>query len=64
MQHLEPLLTGKEPLESEVEMFRRGMKVSCNVMEDIWLSNNHKFLFGDHITIADLLAAMEIEQPS
>ncbi|CAH1405487.1 unnamed protein product [Nezara viridula] len=61
--HLEPLLTGKEPLKSDVEWSISGMKISCNVMENFWLSNDRKFLFGDHLTIADLLAAMEIEQP-
>ncbi|XP_066900940.1 uncharacterized protein [Halyomorpha halys] len=61
--HLEPLLTGKEPQKSDVERYTNAMKNSCDVMENIWLNKDCKFLFGDHLTIADLLAAMEIEQP-
>ncbi|KAE8573771.1 hypothetical protein A483_HHAL012259 [Halyomorpha halys] len=62
LQWLEPKITGKPPKESDLKRFKALMLSSCDTMENIWLNNNKKFLFGDHLTIADLLAVMELEQ--
>ncbi|CAH1407202.1 unnamed protein product [Nezara viridula] len=63
LKWLEPRLTGEKPLESEIERFQPLMLDSCDLMETFWLNHNKKFLFGNHLTIADLLAVMELEQP-
>lgn len=63
LQWLEPRLTGKAPLESDIKRFKGLMEDSYDNMENLWLNHNKKFIFGNHLTIADLLAVMELEQP-
>ncbi|KAK9506839.1 hypothetical protein O3M35_008701 [Rhynocoris fuscipes] len=58
---LEPLQTGKTPDISEIKKWKANMENICDAVENHWLKN--KFICGDEITIADILAACEIEQP-
>lgn len=39
------------------------MKKALKNFEDLFLSDDKKFMFGDKLSYADLAAACEIEQP-
>lgn len=50
--------------EKAVTRFHDGMVNCLHEIEHIWLNGDKKpFLCGDNITIADLLACCELEQP-
>lgn len=49
--------------EKKVAEFKERMETVLDQLETIWLKDR-PFIAGDHITIADLLAACELEQPS
>lgn len=39
------------------------MIIACDAFENVWLKESTKFILGDKLTIADLLATTELEQP-
>lgn len=50
--------------EKKVARFQKEMEKCLGEIETIWLDNgNKKFITGDDISIADLLACCELEQP-
>ena len=55
----------KRPVnEKSVKTFQEGMENCLHEIEHIWLNDGkNKFICGDNITIADLLACCELEQP-
>lgn len=57
-----PCLTGEEPNEKKVMNFQRRMSDTLDFMESVWLSPG-PWIAGDEISVADLWAACEIEQP-
>ncbi|KAL1109970.1 hypothetical protein AAG570_014079 [Ranatra chinensis] len=59
---LEPLVTKTAPPAKKVEFYKRNMEQNCDLVEKFWLADK-PFLCGDEITIADLFAAAELEQP-
>uniref|UniRef100_A0A069DR68 Putative glutathione s-transferase theta-1 n=1 Tax=Panstrongylus megistus TaxID=65343 RepID=A0A069DR68_9HEMI len=59
---LDPLITGIQPSPKKVNDFKRRMIEVCDKMNDIWLKDGKKYITGDNITIADLLATAELEQ--
>lgn len=63
LQYLKPILSGEPPNEKLVKVYFNGMEKTCDTLVTVWLKNN-KFLCGNEITIADLLGACELEQPS
>lgn len=58
-----PMKTGNPPNQKEIEMYEKVLNNSLDTIEKVWLGQNEKYLFGKQITIADLMAATEIEQP-
>lgn len=60
---LEPLRNGTQPDMDQVNEYEKILRASLDDMENFWLNNSNRFLFGNKVTIADLLAAAEIEQP-
>lgn len=44
-------------------MYFNGMETTCDTLVSVWLKDK-KFLCGNEISIADLLGACELEQPS
>uniref|UniRef100_A0A023F806 glutathione transferase n=1 Tax=Triatoma infestans TaxID=30076 RepID=A0A023F806_TRIIF len=58
---LEPLATGRTPDIKDIQRCKTQMTNACDIIENVWLKN--KFICGDEITIADVLAAAELEQP-
>ena len=57
-----PKLTGEPVNEKRAERFLQGLEGSLETMENIWLEKNH-YIAGDDLTVADLLATCELEQP-
>jgi len=55
----------KTPIdEKAVKKFQDGMENCLQEIEHIWLKDGkNKFICGNEITIADLLACCELEQP-
>lgn len=64
MKVIEPGLFGKIATESEFERIQKLMETGLNTFETIWLKNVTKYLFGNNLSFADLIAACEIEQTS
>lgn len=58
-----PLLTQSPPDEKKVSQFQSRMETTLDHFENIWLSNN-PFIAGNNLTLADLLAICELQQPS
>lgn len=58
---LDPLLTGRSPSEAKIETLRIHMERNLDIIEDIWLAKS-EYLTGPTLTVADILAACEIEQ--
>ncbi|XP_023331921.1 glutathione S-transferase theta-3 isoform X2 [Eurytemora carolleeae] len=60
-----PILKQKQPNEKLVAQLRKGMEECLDTIEKTWLKEgNQKFMCGDTISVADILAACELEQPS
>lgn len=50
--------------EKKVARFQKEMEKCIGVIENVWLDNGKKnFITGDSISVADLLACCELEQP-
>lgn len=61
---LRPMMFQKPVNEKSVKTFQDGMENCLREIEQIWLKDGkNKFICGDDITIADLLACCELEQP-
>nr|AUO28660.1 glutathione S-transferase theta [Lasioderma serricorne] len=61
--YLNPRLMGKEVKPEELAAYKRNMEETLNKIEDLWLGQGTKYLAGDVISYADILAACELEQP-
>ena len=60
-----PTLTQEPPNEKRVQNFQKGMEKALKDIQEIWLENGHKkYLGGDKISVADIIAVCELEQPS
>ena len=60
-----PTVTQQPPKESSVARFQKGMEKNLEQIENVWLENgNKKYLCGDKISVADIVALCELEQPS
>lgn len=60
-----PKLKGKVISESRLAQAKIEMEATLDVIENVWLKpKEQKFIAGDKISIADLLAACELEQTS
>jgi glutathione S-transferase len=56
-------LTSEPPDEARVSEYKKRLKTTLGLIENVWLKDT-PYLTGNVITIADLLGACEIEQPS
>lgn len=56
-------MKGQPANAEQLALFEGIMKNSLDTFENVWLNHSDRFLFGSEVTIADLLAASEIEQP-
>lgn len=57
-----PLITKTPPNEKEVENAKLKMEAALDDLENIWLKDKN-YLTGDKITIADLIALCEVDEP-
>jgi len=57
------MLTGRLADPKRVLLLQNKMDENLNLLENVWLKDK-PFLCGDKISISDLVAACEIEQPS
>ncbi|XP_066587112.1 glutathione S-transferase theta-1 [Prorops nasuta] len=62
VKFLTPKLSGKPPKAEKLAQFENRMSDCLDQIENIWLKER-PFLIGDQISVADLVAACEIEQP-
>lgn len=62
LQFIVPLMTGEEPHPKKISQLEKNMAKCLDSIEVLWLSQG-KYIAGDHITVADIIAATEIEQP-
>lgn len=57
-------MEGRPANEKQVARFKKDMLKCLDQIEKVWLDHGKKaFIAGDEISIADLLAACELEQP-
>lgn len=57
-----PLLTGRLTDPKKILLLEKKMDENLNLLENVWLKEK-LFLCGDEISVSDLVAACEIEQP-
>ena len=58
-------MTQEPPNEKRVRNFQNGMEKALKDIEKVWLENGQKkYLAGDKISVADIVALCELEQPS
>nr|AZP23815.1 glutathione S-transferase GST theta1 [Rhopalosiphum padi] len=57
-----PLKTGQAANIEKVTILEKRMTENLNLLENIWLKDK-PFLCGDEISVSDLVAACEVEQP-
>lgn len=62
-QYLNPIFTGKSPEPTQVESYKKRMMNALEEFDTLWLGCN-EFVTGNNINVADLFAAVELEQPS
>lgn len=55
-------MTGEAPNPGKISKLEENMAQCLDNIETLWLSQG-KYIAGDHITVADIVAATEIEQP-
>jgi len=63
LKALWPLKTGQAANIEKVTILEKRMTENLNLLENIWLKDK-PFLCGDEISVSDLVAACEVEQPS
>lgn len=56
-----PTLMGQQVSEERVSEAKRQMEHALDTINNVWLKDK-PFIVGDEITIADLVAATEVEQ--
>ncbi|XP_050350705.1 glutathione S-transferase theta-1 [Nymphalis io] len=62
-KYMDPILFGKQPDAKTIEGYTRRMESALETFDTHWLNNGTEFVAGNTITVADLLAACELEQP-
>ena len=59
-----PISGLKSPDLKKVAFYQKGMEKALEEIETIWLENGKKkYLCGDKISVADIAALCELEQP-
>ncbi|XP_072949453.1 glutathione S-transferase theta-1-like [Epargyreus clarus] len=63
VKHLNPIISGKPPNPSTVANYEQRMVLALETFDNLWVGQGNAFITGNSITVADLLAACELEQP-
>lgn len=61
MQWVLPFRTGEKPTAAQISDQKRTLTKNLDDLENIWLKDT-KFVTGDEVTFADLMAVSAIEQ--
>lgn len=61
---MDPILFGRNPTEEQINGYKQRMDFALQLFETKWLGRGTDFIVGNSITVADLWAACELEQPS
>ena len=60
-----PFMSKRAPDWDAVEEWRKKMNDTLDVFERVWLDGGKKkFITGDKVSVADIMACCEMEQPS
>lgn len=60
-----PLTTGKKANSEKVAKDKKNMEKTLNEIENIWLrGGNKQYICGEQLSVADIMACCELEQPS
>ncbi|XP_060521887.1 glutathione S-transferase theta-1-like [Cylas formicarius] len=59
-----PMLTGQTPNPQIIKKREENLVAFLDQFEDLWLNQGHEYVVNNKISIADLVAACELEQPS
>lgn len=63
-KYMEPMLKWKPPSQKKIDATRVLMEKALDLLENVWLQDQSKdFLATKAISVADILAACELEQP-
>ncbi|KPJ19929.1 Glutathione S-transferase theta-1 [Papilio machaon] len=63
VKYLDPILLGRTPSEEQIKGYEERMVSALELLETKWLGRGTDFIVGNNITVADLWAACELEQP-
>nr|UQQ66587.1 glutathione S-transferase theta 2 [Conogethes punctiferalis] len=63
VKYMDPILFGRQTDERQLAGYERRMVLSLEDFNDKWLGQGTDFVVGNTITVADLFAATELEQP-
>ena len=59
-----PIMADKPINKEELEKFWTRMNKTLDQIEQIWLENGkNQYILGDKISVADIVAVCELEQP-
>ncbi|KAG6444580.1 hypothetical protein O3G_MSEX003456 [Manduca sexta] len=61
--YMNPILTGSKLDDKTIENYKRRMLTALEDLDTKWLGRGTEYIAGDTITVADLVAACELEQP-
>lgn len=61
--HMDPILTGRKSEEKTIQGYKRRMMMALDDFDTKWLGRGTAFIVGETPTVADLVAACELEQP-
>ncbi|XP_037301696.1 LOW QUALITY PROTEIN: glutathione S-transferase theta-1-like [Manduca sexta] len=61
--YMNPILTGSKLDDKTIENYKRRMLTALEDLHTKWLGRGTEYIAGDTITVADLVAACELEQP-
>lgn len=62
-KYLEPVMFGTKPSPQRISGFEQRMEQALTNFSTKWLGRGSDFVTGDAVTVADLIAICELEQP-
>ncbi|CAG5045348.1 unnamed protein product [Parnassius apollo] len=63
VKYMDPILFGRSPSEEQIKGYEQRMLSALELLDTKWLGGRTEFIAGNSITVADLMAACELEQP-
>ena len=61
-KYLNPMLTGKYD-EERIAVAQKALDTCLDEFERVWLRGGRSYLAGERVSVADILAVCELEQP-